>query len=56
VKNAIPVTTVARTLIDLIDVLRPDRVLRAIRETEYRVTGDGEDVLAELAATLSGRM
>jgi very-short-patch-repair endonuclease len=35
VKDAIPVTTVARTLIDLTDVLSPDRVLRAIREAEF---------------------
>jgi hypothetical protein len=35
VKDGIPVTTVARTLIDLTDVLPSDRVLRAIREAEY---------------------
>jgi very-short-patch-repair endonuclease len=35
VKDAIPVTTVARTLIDLTDLLSSDRVLRAIREAEY---------------------
>jgi very-short-patch-repair endonuclease len=35
VKDGIPVTTVARTIIDLTDVLNSDRVLRAIREAEY---------------------
>ncbi|HEV3376849.1 MAG TPA: type IV toxin-antitoxin system AbiEi family antitoxin domain-containing protein [Thermoleophilaceae bacterium] len=35
VKDAIPVTTVARTLIDLTDLLPSDRILRAIREAEY---------------------
>ena len=35
VKDGIPVTTVARTLVDLTDVLTSDRVLRAIREAEY---------------------
>jgi predicted transcriptional regulator of viral defense system/very-short-patch-repair endonuclease len=35
VKNGIPVTTVARTLIDLTDLLSIDRLLRAIREAEY---------------------
>jgi very-short-patch-repair endonuclease len=35
VKDGIPVTTVARTLIDLTDILPVDRVLRAIREAEY---------------------
>jgi very-short-patch-repair endonuclease len=34
-KNGIPVTTVARTLIDLTDLLSDDRVLRATREAEY---------------------
>jgi very-short-patch-repair endonuclease len=33
-KQGIPVTTVARTLVDLTDVLGSDRVLRAIREAE----------------------
>ena len=33
--RAIPVTTVARTLVDLTDVLGSDRVLRAIREAEF---------------------
>jgi predicted transcriptional regulator of viral defense system len=35
VKHAIPVTTVARTLVDLTDVLGRDRILRAMREAEY---------------------
>ena len=33
--GGIPVTTVARTLVDLTDVLGSDRVLRAIREAEF---------------------
>jgi very-short-patch-repair endonuclease len=35
VKDGIPVTTVARTLVDLTDVLGPDRILRAMREADY---------------------
>ena len=35
VRDRIPVTTVARTLVDLTDVLGSDRVLRAIREAEF---------------------
>lgn len=35
VRDGIPVTTVARTLVDLTDVLGSDRVLRAIREAEF---------------------
>jgi predicted transcriptional regulator of viral defense system len=35
VKDGIPVTTVARTLVDLTDVLGSDRVLRAIREADF---------------------
>jgi very-short-patch-repair endonuclease len=34
-KDGVPVTTVARTLIDLTDILSSDRLLRAIREAEY---------------------
>jgi predicted transcriptional regulator of viral defense system len=34
-KRGIPVTTVARTLVDLTDLLGRDRVLRAMREAEY---------------------
>ena len=36
VHQGIPVTTVARTLVDLTDVLGGDRVLRALREAEYQ--------------------
>jgi predicted transcriptional regulator of viral defense system len=35
VKDGIPVTTVARTLVDLTDLLSADRLLRAMREAEY---------------------
>jgi Protein of unknown function (DUF559) len=35
VHQGIPVTTVARTLVDLTDLLPRDRVLRAMRETDY---------------------
>lgn len=35
VKDGIPVTTVARTLVDLTDVLGEDRILRALREAEF---------------------
>jgi very-short-patch-repair endonuclease len=35
VERGIPVTTVARTLVDLTDVLGRDRLLRAIREAEF---------------------
>jgi hypothetical protein len=34
-KDGIPVTTVARTLVDLTDLLGRDRLLRAIREADY---------------------
>jgi very-short-patch-repair endonuclease len=34
-RHGIPVTTVGRTLVDLTDLLARDRILRAIRETEY---------------------
>ena len=34
-KSGIPVTSVARTLVDLTDLLGTDRLLRAIREAEY---------------------
>jgi predicted transcriptional regulator of viral defense system/very-short-patch-repair endonuclease len=34
-KDGIPVTTVARTLVDLTDLLSADRLLRAMREAEY---------------------
>ena len=35
VRDGIPVTTVARTLVDLTDVLGRDRILRALREAEF---------------------
>jgi hypothetical protein len=35
-KNGIPVTTVARTLVDLTEYLSEDRLLRAMREAEYQ--------------------
>jgi very-short-patch-repair endonuclease len=34
-KDGIPVTTVSRTLVDLTDILGPDRILRAMREADY---------------------
>ena len=45
-KDGIPVTTVARTLIDLTDVLASDRVLRAIREAEYLKLLDPDTLIA----------
>lgn len=35
-RDGIPVTTVARTLVDLTDQLNEDRLLRAMREAEYQ--------------------
>lgn len=35
IKDGIPVTSVARTLVDLTDVLGPDRILRSMREADY---------------------
>src|SRR5918994_473478 len=35
VKDGIPLTTVARTLLDLTDLLGPDRILRAMREADF---------------------
>jgi very-short-patch-repair endonuclease len=46
VKDAIPVTTVARTLIDLTDVLSDDRILRAMREAEYLKLLDIDTLIA----------
>jgi very-short-patch-repair endonuclease len=40
VKDGIPVTSVARTLVDLTDVLGRDRILRAMREADYRALLD----------------
>jgi very-short-patch-repair endonuclease len=45
-KDAIPVTTVARTLIDLTDVLPSDRILRAMREAEYLKLLDMDTLIA----------
>jgi very-short-patch-repair endonuclease len=45
-KDGIPVTTVARTLVDLSDVLPTDRVLRAIREAEYLKLLDTDTLVA----------
>jgi hypothetical protein len=36
IQEGIPVTTVARTIIDLTDVVPPRRVARAVHEAEYR--------------------
>ena len=46
VHRGIPVTTVARTLVDLTDVLGGDRVLRAVREAEYLRLLDHDDLTA----------
>ena len=45
-KDGIPVTTVARTLVDLTDVLSNDRILRAIREAEYLKLLDIDTLIA----------
>jgi very-short-patch-repair endonuclease len=45
-KDAIPVTTVARTLIDLTDLLPSDRILRAMREAEYLKLLDMDTLIA----------
>jgi very-short-patch-repair endonuclease len=45
-KDAIPVTTVARTLVDLSDVLPHDRLLRAMREAEYLKLLDLDTLIA----------
>jgi predicted transcriptional regulator of viral defense system len=41
-RNGIPVTTVARTLVDLTDLLPSDRILRAMREAEYPFSAQRE--------------
>jgi very-short-patch-repair endonuclease len=46
VKDGIPVTTVARTLIDLTDLLPSDRILRAMREAEYLRLLDIDSLIA----------
>jgi very-short-patch-repair endonuclease len=45
-KDGIPVTTVARTLIDLSDILTKDRLMRAIREAEYLKLLDTDTLIA----------
>ena len=45
-KDGIPVTTVARTLVDLTDVLPSDRILRAMREAEYLKLLDTDSLIA----------
>jgi predicted transcriptional regulator of viral defense system/very-short-patch-repair endonuclease len=45
-KDGIPVTTVARTLVDLTDILSSDRLLRAIREAEYLKLLDLDTLIA----------
>jgi Transcriptional regulator, AbiEi antitoxin/Protein of unknown function (DUF559) len=45
-KDAIPVTTVARTLVDLTDLLPSDRILRAMREAEYLKLLDTDTLIA----------
>jgi predicted transcriptional regulator of viral defense system len=42
----IPVTTVARTLVDLTDLLPTDRILRAMREAEYLKLLDLDSLIA----------
>jgi very-short-patch-repair endonuclease len=45
-KDGIPVTTVARTLVDLTDMLPSDRILRAMREAEYLKLLDIDTLIA----------
>lgn len=52
--HGIPVTSVARTLVDLTDVLSHERLLRAIRETEYQRLLD-QDALAAAVERAHGR-
>jgi very-short-patch-repair endonuclease len=44
--NGIPVTTVARTLVDLTDLLPTDRILRAMREADYLKLLDTDTLIA----------
>jgi very-short-patch-repair endonuclease len=46
VKDGIPVTTVARTLLDLADVVDPQALRRAVTEAEYRHLYDHAAVIA----------
>jgi very-short-patch-repair endonuclease len=52
--TGIPVTTVARTLVDLTDVLNRGRVLRAMREAEYQRLLD-QDALTAAVERARGR-
>jgi predicted transcriptional regulator of viral defense system len=49
VRQEIPVTTAARTLVDLTDVLGRDRVLRALRETEFQSLLDLDALIAAVS-------
>ena len=49
VRDGIPVTTVARTLLDLAAVVRADQLERAMREAEVRSLGDRTPLAALLA-------
>ena len=46
--DGIPVTTVARTLVDLTDVLTPHQLTRVIREAEFRRLFDAADTAAAM--------
>jgi hypothetical protein len=48
VHDGIPVTTVARTLVDLADVLTPYQLTRVIREAEFRRLFDAADTAAAM--------
>ena len=48
VLDGIPVTTVARTLVDLADVLTPHQLARVIREAEFRGLFDAADTAAAM--------
>jgi hypothetical protein len=48
VRDGIPVTTVARTLVDLADVLTPQQLTRVIREAEFRGRFDAADTAAAM--------
>jgi very-short-patch-repair endonuclease len=53
-RDGIPVTTVARTLVDLTDILSEDRILRAMREAEFKRLLD-HDSLKAAVERASGR-
>jgi predicted transcriptional regulator of viral defense system len=54
-KDGIPVTTVARTLIDLTDLLPTDRILRAMREAEYLKLLDSDTLTAAVQRAAAAR-